>query len=82
MTQMALYDRIMLQTKAAFGLPLNPHLFRDCAATSIAIQDPEHVRIAASLLVIGPCPRQEMNRGQHGLGHAIPPACPARHEPR
>ena len=50
MTQMALYDRIMLQTKAAFGLPLNPHLFRDCAATSIAIQDPEHVRIAASLL--------------------------------
>ena len=50
MTQMALYDRITQQTKAAFGLPMNPHLFRDCAATSIAIQDPENVRIAASLL--------------------------------
>ncbi len=31
-------------------MPLNPHLFRDCAATSIAIEDPEHVRISASIL--------------------------------
>ena len=28
-----------------FGHALNPHLFRDCAATSIAIEDPDHVRI-------------------------------------
>lgn len=26
------------------------HLFRDCAATSIALEDPEHVRIAAQIL--------------------------------
>jgi integrase/recombinase XerD len=34
----------------AFGRPINPHLFRDSAATSIAIDDPEHVRIASCLL--------------------------------
>jgi integrase/recombinase XerD len=37
-------------TKAAFGVAISPHLFRDCAATSVAIEDPEHVRIAASIL--------------------------------
>ena len=26
------------------------HLFRDCAATSIAAEDPDHVRLAAQLL--------------------------------
>jgi integrase len=29
---------------------VNPHLFRDCAATSIAVHDPDHVRIAAAVL--------------------------------
>jgi integrase/recombinase XerD len=37
-------------TQQAFGQPINPHLFRDCAATSIAIQDPASVRIAAAVL--------------------------------
>jgi integrase len=37
-------------TKAAFGMGLNPHLFRDCAATFIAIVDPEHVRIITAIL--------------------------------
>ncbi len=46
----AAYNRITKVTKQAFGSPLNPHLFRDCAATSIAIEDPEHVRISASIL--------------------------------
>jgi integrase len=32
------------------GQAINPHLFRDCAATSIAIDDPDHVRIASPLL--------------------------------
>jgi integrase/recombinase XerD len=50
MTEMALYDRIAQMTKTAFGRSISPHLFRDCAATSIAIGDPGHVRIAASLL--------------------------------
>ena len=50
MTAQALYDRIVECTAAAFGRSLNPHLFRDCATTSIAIDDPRHVGIAAPLL--------------------------------
>jgi integrase len=41
---------IKRHTRAAFGAPVNPHLFRDCAATSIAIVDPVHVRIIAAIL--------------------------------
>ena len=50
MTEMAIYDLIRARTKAAFGKALNPHLFRDAAATTIAISSPEHVRSAAPLL--------------------------------
>ena len=50
MTQMAIYDRIRLHTAEAFGAAINPHLFRDAAATTLAIADPEHVRVAAALL--------------------------------
>lgn len=46
----AIYDRITLHTKEAFGRSINPHLFRDCVATTIAHDDPEHVHIAADLL--------------------------------
>ena len=48
--QAAVYETIVGRTAAAFGQPVNPHLFRDCAATSIAIDDPEHVRIASQIL--------------------------------
>jgi len=47
---MALYDIVMKRTRAAFGKPINPHMFRDAAATTLAIHDPEHVRAAAALL--------------------------------
>ena len=50
MTEIALYDRIIRATRIALGRPINPHLFRDCAATALAIEDPDHVRIAAPLL--------------------------------
>jgi integrase len=50
MTQMALYDRIRARTKEHFGVALCPHLFRDAAATTLAIADPAHVRVAAPLL--------------------------------
>jgi integrase len=50
MTQIALYDRIRARTKDQFGVALNPHLFRDAAATTLAIADPAHVRLAAPLL--------------------------------
>ena len=37
-------------TAKAFGLPITPHLFRDCAATSLAIHSPEEVQIAHLIL--------------------------------
>ncbi len=42
--------RVCEHTQRAFGRPVNMHLFRDCAATSIAIRDAKHVRIAATIL--------------------------------
>lgn len=44
------FDRISKVTERAFGRPINPHLFRDCAVTTVAIDDPEHVGIVAPLL--------------------------------
>ena len=50
MTSEAIYERICLRTCAAFGHAINPHLFRDCAATTIALRDPKHVMVARDLL--------------------------------
>ena len=50
MTQMAIYDRVRARTKEEFGVAVNPHLFRDAAATTMAVADPAHVRLAAPLL--------------------------------
>jgi site-specific recombinase XerD len=46
----AIYRCITRRTRKAFGVAINPHLFRDCAATSLAIDDPAHVRVATTLL--------------------------------
>lgn len=45
-----IHRRICDRTQEHFGHPINPHLFRDAAATSIAIEDPEHVRIILAIL--------------------------------
>jgi integrase/recombinase XerD len=37
-------------TQDAFGLPITPQLFRDCAATSLAVYAPEEVQIAHLIL--------------------------------
>jgi len=50
MAGISIYGRITTLTRDAFGVAINPHLFRDCAATSVAIDDPEHVHISAALL--------------------------------
>lgn len=50
MTQHSIKLMICKRTKEAFGVSINPHLFRDCAATTVAIEDPEHIGIAACLL--------------------------------
>jgi site-specific recombinase XerD len=50
MNRRTIHDRITTRTLEGLGRAINPHLFRDCAATSIAIDDPAHVRIASRLL--------------------------------
>jgi integrase len=46
----ALALRIGILTKRLFGVRIGPHLFRDCAATTIATDSPEHVLSIAPLL--------------------------------
>jgi len=50
MTQIAIYDRVCASTKDEFGKAMSIHAFRYAAATTLAIADPVHVRIAAPLL--------------------------------
>lgn len=50
MAENAIRTQIEKRTKAAFGHSVWPHLFRDCAATSMAVESPENVRLAAGLL--------------------------------
>jgi integrase/recombinase XerD len=50
MIEHAIRDQIKKRTRDAFGHAIWPHLFRDCAATSMAVDDPENVRLAAGLL--------------------------------
>jgi hypothetical protein len=38
------------RTRERFGFPINPHCFRDCATTSIAINDPENIGIVPRML--------------------------------
>jgi integrase len=46
----ALYDLVGARTREAFGRSLGPHLFHDCAATGLAVEDPVHVYAGAPLL--------------------------------
>jgi len=50
MSEHGIYDQVTRTTRRIFGRPLNPHLIRDCAATSIAECLPEQVRIAGRIL--------------------------------
>ena len=50
LTSHSIYCRFCELTERHLGLSVNPHLFRDCAATAIAIEDPKHVGIASTIL--------------------------------
>jgi integrase len=50
MTAGQISKRIVHRTQETFGKPVNPHLFRDICATTIAIEDPEHVGMILSIL--------------------------------
>ena len=46
----AIAHQIDLHTAAAFGAGLSPHLFRDCVATSIAVEAPEQIQSIRPIL--------------------------------
>jgi integrase/recombinase XerD len=46
----AIRAQIEHHTRKAFGRAVWPHLVRDCVASSIATEDPEHVRLIADIL--------------------------------
>jgi len=50
MSREAVYRCVTVHTRNHFGRAINPHLFRDCAATTIAIDDPKHIGVASCLL--------------------------------
>jgi site-specific recombinase XerD len=50
MTGHAIYIKVVEVTTKCLGRPLYLHLFRHCLATSLAIRDPQHVRMATTLL--------------------------------
>ena len=46
----AIYCNTCDLTKRLFGVRINPHLLRDCAASAMATDDPEHILAAARIL--------------------------------
>jgi len=50
LTDSGIYYAITTRTRNAFGLSLNPHLFRDAAITSLAVHNPELVGLGCHVL--------------------------------
>jgi integrase len=50
MTEMSIYHRLTKVTGHAFGVALSPHDFRYVAGDTMAIHDPQHVRVVAPVL--------------------------------
>jgi integrase len=50
MAVISIHNRFRGRTKAAFGVAVSPHLFRDSAATAIATDGPAHVRAIMPVL--------------------------------
>jgi integrase/recombinase XerD len=50
LTARSIFESITRRTRIALRVSVNPHLFRDCAATTVALEDPSHVGISTPLL--------------------------------
>jgi integrase len=50
MSDQSIYTAVSDSTRKQFERHVNPHLFRDCAATTIALEDADHVHITTSIL--------------------------------
>ena len=68
--------RIVRHTRAAFGQSISPHLFRDVAATSIAVDSPKHIGDASwfsAMLRLQKRPKSTtIMRGAWSLGIVMP----------
>lgn len=60
----SLYHRLRNVTARELGRPINPHLFRDCATTSLAIDDPAHIHAMQPLLGHSSMRTSEMHYNQ------------------
>ena len=50
LTEMAFYQQVTKRTEEQFGKSINPHQFRHIAASTLASERPEHVRVGANIL--------------------------------
>ena len=50
MRDKAIHRAFTVMTRRWFGEPINPHMFRDCAVTFVAVNDPTHIGIAPHVL--------------------------------
>ncbi len=50
MSEQTVYWDICRLSEELFGQRINPHLFRDCAASALATEDPEHILAIARIL--------------------------------
>jgi integrase/recombinase XerD len=66
MSSMGIAQAIEKRTEIAFGTAVNPHLFRDCAATTIAIDDPARAHVIAPLLGHSSMITSELHYNQAG----------------
>ena len=70
-SQQSLYIGICRVTEELFGHPINPHLFRDCAASAIATDDPERVLATARILGHGSIETTTRHYNQSRMVEAI-----------
>ena len=67
----SLYGVVVRHTAKAFGRSISPHLFRDCAVTSLGAENPEHVWAGMSLLQHGDPRTTEKHYDQALADHAV-----------
>lgn len=69
----SVYGQIVSRTEDAFGVGLNPHLFRHSLATSLAINEPEMVRISHVILAndVATCERDYNIAMMHVAGKRL-----------
>lgn len=67
----SLYGIVARHTVEAFGMSISPHLFRDCAITSLGAENPEYVWAGMSLLHHGDSRTTEKHYDQALADHAV-----------